>query len=751
MNINSLKGILGDAVSNEVRTLELRVGQVVRGVVLQQHPNNEATVSINGVQVRAKLEIPLMEGQASLLQVQPDSKSGQIHLKQVDPTSMGLQDPMKDILKSLNLPDRQWAQELIKDLRKEGFALNKETAAAFQRAAQLMPAGVSQEQWMNAAAAVFKRGLPMSESTISAMHQLQNGTPLHQLLTQLRGELSQLIQNNSNPQLQQLLTQLSSQLEQGGNLLRQLIAGAAPSNSSQQTQAQQGVENQSNMPSTATSGSATAATSTSQATTNGGAAASQGAVNQQGSSTASMQNSLPTQQAAAPLAASVLGANGAANEQQLLPQLMKWLGVSHESQLVKSFLNQAGSNAATGNSNAPLPVSQQATANMANAASQQGQGNNVNGGLAGQAAQNATGAVSTSTPAAQSSTANASIQQSLTGGTATNTPQISSAVGSQVSAQAAGSGTPAPTSGNMSAVQQIASMSMQGDGAASTNSGATATTAVATTAQATNAQAATTQASNTALANVMPNQAAATQATSAAQAQSQAQTAPQINAQVQGGQMTGLPPMSPDLANAHGTHGQGSNAMSQDSLKATIMQLLQASDVPSGLKDAAQQVLHAITGQQLMMAAERNHSVFSHVTLYIPIQDGENGQTASIHVQTRRNRKGELDSDNCRIVFDLQMKNIGPTLVDMNVVNKIVTLNLWNDHPAISPIMDTLKSDIQDALQGYGYQLSSIRTTPIPIKDQEEVKKTEEGKTVIVPPDIDQLNSTRYKGVDFKI
>jgi len=596
----------------------------------------------------------------------------------------------------------------------------------------------------------------MSESTISAMHQLQNGTPLHQLLTQLRGELSQLLQNNSNPQLQQLLTQLSSQLEQGGNLLRQLIAGAAPSNSSQQTQvqqalAQQGMENQSNMPSSATSGSAAAANSTSQATTNEGAAASQGGVSQQGSGAANMQNPVPTQQATASLAASVLGANGASNDQQLLPQLMKWLGVSHESQLVKSLLNQSGSNAAAGNSNAQLPVSQQAAGNMANAASQQGQGNNVNGGLAGQAAQNATGAASTSAPAAQSSTANASVQQSLTGSTATNNPQIASAVGSQVSAPAAGSGTPAPTSGNMSAAQQTASMSMQGDGAASTNSGATTTTAGSTTAQTTNAQAVTTQASNAAQANVMPNQAAATQASSATQAQSQAQTAPQINAQVQGGQMTGLPPMSPDLANAHGAHGQGSNAMSQDSLKATIMQLLQASDVPSGLKDAAQQVLHAITGQQLMMAAERNHSVFSHVTLYIPIQDGENGQTASIHVQTRRNRKGELDSDNCRIVFDLQMKNIGPTLVDMNVVNKIVTLNLWNDHPAISPIMDTLKSDIQDALQGYGYQLSSIRTTPIPIKDQEEVKKTEEGKTVIIPPNIDQLNSTRYKGVDFKI
>ena len=303
------------------------------------------------------------------------------------------------------------------------------------------------------------------------------------------------------------------------------------------------------------------------------------------------------------------------------------------------------------------------------------------------------------------------------------------------------------------AAQQAGAAPLQGDGAAATSNNAAAANTQASSAQASNAQL-----PNAPSVQSSPNQAAAAQSQASAsvqaQAQSQAQNAQQINASpVQGGQTTGLPPVAPEIsaAAANGALGPNNNALVQESLKATIMQLLQSSDAPSGLKDAAQQLLNAITGQQLMMAAERNHSVFSHVTFYIPIQDGEKGQTASIHVQTRRNRKGELDADNCRIVFDLQMKTIGPTLVDMNIVNKIVSLNLWNDHPAIAPIMDTLKSDIQTALQGYGYLLSSVRTTPIPLKEQEEAKKQEEGKIIVVPPDIDQLNSTRYKGVDFKI
>src|SRR5690606_3332875 len=189
---------------------------------------------------------------------------------------------------------------------------------------------------------------------------------------------------------------------------------------------------------------------------------------------------------------------------------------------------------------------------------------------------------------------------------------------------------------------------------------------------------------------------------------------------------------------------------SHDNIKSAIIQLLGQPDVSVQVKETAQQLLHAITGQQLMLTAERNHSLFSHITMYIPIKDANNGQTAAVHIQTRRDRRGELDSENCRIVFDLQMKSLGPTLVDMNIVNKIVSLNLWNDHPAVAPIIESLKPEISEALYDHGYMLSSVRATPVPIKEDETVKP-EEGRAVIIPPDIDQLSSTRYKGVDFKV
>lgn len=716
MNINNIKGMFGDAVSNEVRTLELRVGQVVRGVVLQQFPNNEATVSINGVQVRAKLEIPLMEGQASLLQVQPDSKNGQIHLKQVDPAALGMQDPMKDILKALNLPDKSWAQDIIKDLRREGFALNKETAAAFQRAAQLQLPGVSQEQWMNAAAAAFKRGLPMTEATISAMHQLQSGTPIHSLISQLHGQLAQMLQQGGNGQSQQLLTQLMAQLEQGAELLRLLSGTTTGSNSSMQQQAQ------ANSLPQAAPGAATANPLAQAAATLASQAANAGS--SQPNQTVQATVPAPLQQggahqpaagaassAAASQAATAQGSQGAASS-SLLPQLMKWLGVSHEALFAKHMLSgspAAGTSATQSNGSTalqqsaqPLPsdAAAQAQANSAAAARSAAQGGQPQPAMpaANQAAQQSV------LPQSQATTAN------IGGGTA---------------AQSIAS--------NIQATPQQAAFAQQlADGAAQTGT--------------------TTNSSPTTAAAPAQGQAQPAQGQAQGQAQpAQGQAGPSLPAAV--ATATSQPALS---AVADGSHTQlQSHAASQqhsvqESLKASIIQLLQAADVAGQVKETAQQLLHAITGQQLMLSPERNHSVFSHVTLFIPIHDGEKGQTASVHVQTRRNRKGELDSDNCRIVFDLQMKTLGPTLVDMNIVNKIVSLNLWNDHPAIAPILDTLKPEVQEALNSHGYMLSSVRASAIPLKEEESAK-LEEGKAVIIPPDIEQLNSTRYKGVDFKI
>ena len=178
-------------------------------------------------------------------------------------------------------------------------------------------------------------------------------------------------------------------------------------------------------------------------------------------------------------------------------------------------------------------------------------------------------------------------------------------------------------------------------------------------------------------------------------------------------------------------------------------------EVPAALRETAQQLVQQITGQQLLMSQERNGALLSHMTLFIPFQGADGSQTASVHIQSRRGRKGELDASNCRLLFDLRMKQLGDTIVDVHVVDRIVSLNLWNDHPAIGELIDHSRDEITGALASAGYQLLALKTKPFP--DRELAAKTAQDQAGVKPgdlpaklPDASAYASKPYRGVDYR-
>jgi hypothetical protein len=88
MNIGTLiRGLLGDQKPGAAKSLELKEGQVVRGVVLSvSDSGKEAVVQIQGTPVRAELETPLLPGETMNLQVGPPGEGGLPVLK---PVSLG--------------------------------------------------------------------------------------------------------------------------------------------------------------------------------------------------------------------------------------------------------------------------------------------------------------------------------------------------------------------------------------------------------------------------------------------------------------------------------------------------------------------------------------------------------------------------------------------------------------------------------------------------------------------------------------
>ncbi|WP_163872595.1 hypothetical protein [Paenibacillus favisporus] len=151
----------------------------------------------------------------------------------------------------------------------------------------------------------------------------------------------------------------------------------------------------------------------------------------------------------------------------------------------------------------------------------------------------------------------------------------------------------------------------------------------------------------------------------------------------------------------------------RDTLKGLLLQLVQDDAAPPALKEAAQQVISQLTGQQLLLNTDRT-APFAQVTLFLPLNGPDGQETASVHVQSRRGPKGELDASNCRLWFDLQMKHLGQTLIDVQIVDRIVSLKVHNDQEWAQSLVEDRRPEIADALSSIGYQLLTLKAAPLP-------------------------------------
>ncbi|MFS1513219.1 hypothetical protein VQL36_12370 [Chengkuizengella sp. SCS-71B] len=202
MNFNVLmRNLLGDLKLSDSKTLQLKEGQIVRGLVLQLLDNQEALIQINGVQLKAKLEITLTQGDYKLLQVQPKTSDGLLHLKPVEHSVFPIEKKsISELLNGFNLKNTTFNRELIQTLHKEGIPLIKENITQFQ---SIIPSSEDHnliQKSLQSAMFLYNKGLPITETTMKAIRQIQHGKPLHELIHQLNKSVAEWVK----PALQQL-------------------------------------------------------------------------------------------------------------------------------------------------------------------------------------------------------------------------------------------------------------------------------------------------------------------------------------------------------------------------------------------------------------------------------------------------------------------------------------------------------------------------------------------------------------------
>lgn len=618
MNIGSmLRAFMGNAAPAEGKTLELRIGQIVRGILMEMLDNGDALMNINGVSVRARLEAELQVGRGTLLQVQPGSNGATIVLKPLaDAADIAPDEALKNVLKQFGLPDQKWSYELLRGLRRDGYALDSGTASFFREAASARPAAADPSGWAGAADVAFRRGLNATEGTLTALRQTLFGQPLHEQLNAFTSAFRQWLGDAAAtgagklPEwaagLQRLLADGERLLAQGSAQLAGEAARSAP----------------------AARGELPA---------------------QPGQAPAGGQPAVPAETAARSAAALAAAPTAAAAAQTA--------------------------------SAAPAPQAAAAAARLAQ------------GGLAAELA-------TAPLPSGEAA------KNPGTGSAAARSPAAEAAVVSQRAEANRSAADPAP-----SALPRVAQEAAGAAGQAAQRGG------------------------DSWIGRFL-------QWLGAGHENQLLQAAADGRA---------LPPQGlPTAMQAPGGEPAQAQQQAADSLKSALLLLAASDEAPPALREAAQSLANHITGQQLLLSSERQNSQpYSFMTMFVPMKGQDGDTTATVHVQTRRSRKGEWDADNCRLLFDLRMRHLGSTVVDVQVVDRIVSLKLLNDHPDMADLVEQAREELNAGLRDAGFHLLSLKVQPFPIAQEAAVGEPAERLPAM--QSASEFASKPYRGVDFRV
>lgn len=178
-------------------------------------------------------------------------------------------------------------------------------------------------------------------------------------------------------------------------------------------------------------------------------------------------------------------------------------------------------------------------------------------------------------------------------------------------------------------------------------------------------------------------------------------------------------------------------------LKAALLSLMSSGDLPEPIKESVQQTIQQLTGQQLLLSGDRS-SPLTYLTLSIPLFASDHQQTASVHVQSRQTAQGSIDADNCRLWFDLNLAHLGHTLLDVQVLNRMVSVTVHSDFKQIDKLVDLSREELNKSLHDMGYSMLSMKVQPLPERAAADASHDLQSKSTY-------YDTKPYKGVDLRV
>ncbi|MGA9226806.1 MAG: hypothetical protein WB217_10745 [Mesobacillus sp.] len=174
-----------------------------------------------------------------------------------------------------------------------------------------------------------------------------------------------------------------------------------------------------------------------------------------------------------------------------------------------------------------------------------------------------------------------------------------------------------------------------------------------------------------------------------------------------------------------------------ESLKPHLIRLLNE-NTPHTVKDAAEQLLNKITGFQLL---SQETGPIQQLIVQMPFIIGGKMSEVTVQWSGQKTEDGKINADYCRVLFYLKLEHLDDTIVDMQVQNRIMSMQVINQHPSLKTVADQLLPLLKNKLTEVNYHLSAVSfSVPGASKPNGEHKKL-----------VDLYSKKDYSRVDIKI
>jgi len=151
---------------------------------------------------------------------------------------------------------------------------------------------------------------------------------------------------------------------------------------------------------------------------------------------------------------------------------------------------------------------------------------------------------------------------------------------------------------------------------------------------------------------------------------------------------------------------QGTNlSQLSDSLKPQLLALLQDASIAAPVKEAAELLISRLNGLQILSG---ENGPQYQLLMQVPLDFLGKRMDATLQWSGRMKEDGKIDSSYARVMFYLDLASLKETVIDMQVQNRVITLNIFNESDSLQPYAEPFKEALKAGLSSLNYQLSGV-------------------------------------------